>query len=120
MPSHQQRPLLTLTVMACLALVGCDSRLLPTVAQSNSAGAQTSGLMISPSSSELRVGGTAQLTVTGPSELLPANFSTASPGVAVVSTSGRVTALGLGTAVITATSTRDVTQRAVAVVHVVP
>lgn len=102
-----------LIAIAPLGMAACESRLTPPLAVSLFEGGDGTGaFVVLPASLELRVGGTAQLSASRPS-----TFSTDAPTVATVTTSGLVTGVGAGTAVITATAT-DGSARASATVRV--
>ena len=113
--------LVAATALLVLGAGACDSRLEPPTALTI-IGADTSttgeSLILSPNTLDVRVGGTAQLSVTGATTLLPATFSSDNPAVASVSASGQITGVARGTAIISATSTRDPSRRATAVVRV--
>lgn len=104
-----------------LGAAACDSHVDPPAALQLLTGADSAGsaLVLAPATLDLRVGGSAQLVLTGPSTLLPASYSTSAPRVASVTSTGLVTGFAEGTAVITAASTTDPTRRASAVVRVV-
>jgi hypothetical protein len=100
-------------------VAACESRTDPPLAlQLVQPGDSTAGLSLLPASVDMRVGGNAQLSLSAPSTLLPASFSTSAPAVATVSGTGLVTAVTVGTALITASSTRDPTRQASATVRV--
>lgn len=113
--------LVAASALLAMSAAACDSRLEPPTALTiigTDTSAVGGSLVLSPNTLDVRVGGTAQLSVTGASALLPASFSSDNPGVASVSASGQITGVARGTAIISATSTRDPSRRATAVVRV--
>jgi hypothetical protein len=118
-PDRVRHPLhLLLAAILLAGAAACESRTDPLALQILQPGDSTAGLTLLPGSVDVRVGGSAQLSVTGPSTLLPAAFTTSAPAVATVSGTGLVTAVTAGTAIITASSTQDPTRQASTTVRV--
>jgi uncharacterized protein YjdB len=104
-------------------LVACDTDRTPTIAGiggGTTSAAATTEITISPSTAQIVLGGTVQLTTNVPAPL-PAQVEWLSlnPTVATVSQSGLVTGGGLGSATIRARLVSDTTKTAAAVVVVV-
>jgi hypothetical protein len=118
-PDSTRRALRLLIAATLFGTAACESRTDPPLAlQIVQPGDSTAGLSLLPASVDMRVGGNAQLSLSGPSTLLPAAFSTNAANVATVSATGLVTAVTVGTATITASSTQDPTRQARATVRV--
>ena len=100
MTFRRQSLLVALAVLPGLLLAGCGST-----------SASLSSIVITPSPVRLAVGATSQLTVTGTYSdgtrapiTTGVTYSSSAASVAVVNTSGAVTAIGSGTATVTATT----------------
>ena len=110
---------LVLAGVLALATAACETRVNPpTALMMLNGGDSTSGLVVTPAAVELRVGQSVQLSVAGPTELLPAVFSTDNANVATVSATRIVTGVGTGTTIITIASSADPARRTRAVVRV--
>ena len=106
MTFRKQSLLIAVAVLPGLLLAGCDS---------SSTSNDLASIVITPSPVRLTMGGVGQLVVTGvygDGTRAPINtglvFSSSAPDVAAVSSSGVVTALGIGSATVTATASGKV------------
>jgi len=117
---RRSRPLaLLLAGVLALAATACETRVDPPTALMQLQGTDsTSGLVVTPSAVELRVGQFVQLSVAGPAELLPAVFSSDDASVASVGPTGIVTGVGVGTTIITIASSANPNRRTRAIVRV--
>jgi hypothetical protein len=117
---HPTRRLaLVLAGVLALASAACETRVdPPTAVMLLQGGDSTGGLVVTPSAIDVRVGQSVQLSVAGPTELLPAVYSTNDANVATVSASGIVTGVSPGTTIITIASSADPARRTRAIVRV--
>lgn len=93
---------------AALAVAGaCDVRQDPLVGTIGGGG--TANFSVSPATLSLAPGQTAQLTLTTSRAIGPYNWTSNQDGVATVSNTGLVSAIGTGTATITVTAAGDPT-----------
>lgn len=111
--------------VAMFSLLACDSDRTPTIAGIGGGtippGSSTGQLAITPSSAEILVGGTVQLTTNAPAALQgQIEWFSLSPTIASVSQTGLVTGGGIGSATIRARAIGDTTNVATAVVVVRP
>ena len=112
-----RRPILL--VAAAAALLGaCDTRVNPLITSLDQSPGGSAGFSVSPNSLRLSTGQSAQLSVISSRALAPYNWSTSQPGVATVSPTGLVSAVGPGLATITVTSSVDGSVSAAAIVSV--
>jgi hypothetical protein len=107
-----RRLALVLAGALALATGACETRVDPPTALMLLQGSDsTAGLVVTPATVDLRVGQFVQLSVAGPSDLLPAVFSTDDANVASVGPTGIVTGVGPGTTLITVASSTTTTAR---------
>ena len=107
-----------LVAAAAMLTSACDTRVNPLVTSLDTGPGGTAGFSLSPATLRLTTGQSAQLTLASTRPLGPYNWVTSQPGVAAVSQSGLVSAIGPGVATITVTSTVDGTVSASASVSV--
>jgi hypothetical protein len=121
-PSMRKHTVIALS-FAVASLVACDTDRTPTIAGiggGTTSATTTNQLSISPSTAEIVLGGTVQLTTNIPAPLpTQVEWFTLNPTVATVSQSGLVTGGGLGSATIRVRLVSDTTKSASAVVVVV-
>lgn len=117
-PHDYRRLTLVLAGVLALATSACETRVDPPTALMMLNGGDSSGLVVTPAAVELRIGQSAQLSVSGPAEFLPPVYSTNDANVATVSATGVVTGVGAGTTIITIASSADPARRTRAVVRV--
>lgn len=106
---------------AALAMAGaCDERTNPLVGSIGSSSGGSSTFNVTPATLALSPGQTAQLTLNTTRAIGPYTWSTNQAGVATVSETGLVTAIGTGTATVTVIAAGDPTVSARSTVTVQP
>lgn len=107
--------------LAALAMAGaCDERQDPLTGTIGGGGSGTSSFSVAPATLSLTPGQTAQLTLTTSRAIGPYTWTSNQDGVATVSNTGLVSAVGTGTATITVTAAGDPTVSARSTVSVGP
>lgn len=106
---------------AALAMAGaCDERANPLVGSVGTPAGGSSTFSVSPPTLSLTPGQTAQLTLNSTRAIGPYTWTTNQAGVATVSETGLVSAIGTGSATITVTAAGDGTVSARSTVTVQP
>lgn len=106
---------------AALAMAGaCDERANPLVGSVGTPAGGSSTFSVSPATLSLTPGQTAQLTLNSTRAIGPYTWTTNLAGVATVSETGLVSAIGTGSATITVTAAGDGTVSARSTVTVQP
>lgn len=107
--------------LGALALAGaCDERVNPLIGSVGATPGGSSTFNVSPSTLSLTPGQTAQLTLNTTRAIGPYTWSTNQAGVATVSETGLVTAIGTGSATVTVTAAGDPTVSARTTISVQP
>ena len=121
MPKIPRNLRIALLLMTCVAAAGCPSGCDTAKRLLNPTGTSVQSVTVTPLAAQLTVGQTAQFTATVLPTGVPdrsVTWSVAPAGLATIDSSGMLTALGAGQAIVTATSVATPVHTAQAVANI--